>query len=149
MFDELFDPEDVVTTPVRLRDATPTVEWRALDATLPSQILRLLDDVVPLVALTAELPVATGDPGVEADRIVVPEYADLQQLSDAAIERGLEATPVWKYLEAMGVDTTRFHPIADQIYADETIPDERARRVRLEFGRLLERDVERNLADRP
>jgi len=41
----------------------------------------------------------------------------------------------------MNFDTTRYHPVSDQIYADETISDERARRVRLEYANLLERDV--------
>jgi len=50
-------------TPVRLRDKTPTVEWRSPDTTLPSQILRLLADLVPLIRLTDDLPVEVGDPG--------------------------------------------------------------------------------------
>ncbi len=140
-FGELFDRENVVVTPVRLRNKTPTVEWRSPDTTLPSQILQLLADLVPLVRLTDDLPVEIGDPGIESDRIGIPEYANLQHLSDAAIERGLNSTSVWKYLEQMNFDTTRYHPISDQIYADETISDERARRVRLEYATLLERDV--------
>lgn len=142
-FSELFDRENVVMTPVRLRDETPTVEWRSPDTTLPSQILRLLEDLVPLVELTDDLPVEVGDPGIGAERIGIPEYVDVQHHSDAAIERGLNSTSVWKYLETMGFDTTRYHPISDQIYADETIADDHARRVRLEYATLLEEDVRR------
>ena len=142
-FGELFDRENVVMSPVRLRDETPTVEWRSPDTTLPSQIVRLLDDLVPLVELTDHLPVEVGDPGVGAERIEIPEYVDVQHLSDSAIERGLNSTSVWKYLEAMDFDTTRYHPISDQIYAGETISDEHARRVRLEYANLLEQDVRR------
>ncbi len=38
--DASFSPQDIVWTPVRLRDEMPTVEWRAPDTSLPSQILR-------------------------------------------------------------------------------------------------------------
>ncbi|MDS0476337.1 glutamate-cysteine ligase family protein [Natrinema sp. 1APR25-10V2] len=43
--DEHFSPDDVVWTPVRLRDSMPTVEWRSPDAALPSQLLRLAEDL--------------------------------------------------------------------------------------------------------
>lgn len=148
-FADLFDPENVVMTPVRLREQTPTVEWRAPDTALPSQVLWLIEDVAPLVERTAHLPVETGDPGVDSDAITVPPYADLQHLSDAAIERGLASTSVCKYLEAMGVDTTRYHPISGQVYGAETITEERARRVRLEFARRLEWDVDALLDGEP
>ena len=140
-FGELFDRENVVMTPVRLRETTPTVEWRSPDTTLPSQILQLLEDLVPLLRLTDDLPVEVGDPGIGSERIGVPAYGDVQNLSDSAIERGLNSTSVWKYLETMGFDTTRYHPISDGIYAGETISDDHARRVRLEHADLLERDV--------
>lgn len=142
-FSELFNRGNVVMSPVRLRDETPTVEWRSPDTALPSQIIRLLDDLVPLVELTDDLRVEVGDPGIETDRIGIPEYVDVQHLSDSAIEQGLNSTSVWKYLETMGFDTTRYHPISDQIYAGEKISDERACRVRLEYANLLERDVAR------
>ncbi|MWG33062.1 glutamate-cysteine ligase family protein [Halomarina oriensis] len=137
-----FDPEDVVTTPVRLRRETPTVEWRSPDTTLPSHVVALLEDLAPLVARTADLPVTVGAPGVTNDEIRVPEYAELQQLSSTAIERGLDSPFVWKYLEAFDVDTTRYHPLSGQFYAGDTIAADRARRVRLEAARLLERDVD-------
>lgn len=43
--DAHFSPDDIVWTPVRLRNTMPTVEWRSPDATLPSQILRLAEEV--------------------------------------------------------------------------------------------------------
>ena len=140
-FADIFDPEDVVMAPVRLREGTPTVEWRSPDTTLPSQIMYLLDDLVPLVERANHQPVEIGEPELSSDRITIPEYADVQLLSDAAIERGLNSTSVWKYLERMGFDTTRYHPISDQIYADQTVSEDYARRLRLEFAELLERDV--------
>jgi hypothetical protein len=145
-FSELFDPENVVMTPIRLREGTPTVEWRSPDTTLPSQIMHLLNDLVPLVEQTNHLPVTVGDVGVSNDRIGIPVYADVQQLSDTAIEQGLNAPSVRKYLETMGFDIPRYHPLSDQIYAAETISDDYARRVRLEFADLLEQDVRQLLS---
>ena len=141
-YTDYFDPENVVMTPVRLRRETPTVEWRSPDTTLPSHVVALLDDLAPLVAKTADLPVEVGDPGLSNDAITVPEYAELQQLSSAAIERGLSSPFVWKYLERFSIDTTRYHPLSGQFYAADTISEERARRVRLEAAHLLERDVD-------
>ena len=141
-YTDYFDPENAVMTPIRLRSETPTVEWRSPDTSLPSQVVTLLEDLAPLMAKTDDLPVEVGDPGVSNDAIAVPPYADLQQLSSAAIERGLASPSVWKYLERYAIDTTRYHPLAGQFYAADTISEERARRVRLEAARLLERDVD-------
>jgi hypothetical protein len=133
-----------VVTPVRLRRETPTVEWRSPDTTLPSQVVTLLEDLAPLLAATDDLPVKIGggDPGVTNGAITVPPYADLKQVSAAAIERGLASPAVWKYLERFSIDTTRYHPLSDQFYAADSISTDRARRVRLEAARLLERDVD-------
>ncbi|WP_254762551.1 glutamate-cysteine ligase family protein [Natrinema marinum] len=54
---EHFSPDDVVWTPVRLRDSMPTVEWRSPDAALPSQLLRLADDLRTVMELVPETTV--------------------------------------------------------------------------------------------
>jgi len=43
--EESVSPDDVGWTPVRLHESMPTIEWRSPDATLPSQLLRLADDL--------------------------------------------------------------------------------------------------------
>jgi len=44
-----FDPECSVWTPVQLRDEFGTVEWRSPDTALPSEVLRLADEVADAV----------------------------------------------------------------------------------------------------
>lgn len=56
-FADLFNPEDVVVTPVRFWRETPTVEWRSPDTALPSQVVQLPSDVAPLTYRTEDLPV--------------------------------------------------------------------------------------------
>nr|WP_254525445.1 glutamate--cysteine ligase [Natrinema caseinilyticum] len=44
-FEEHISSDDVVWTPVRLREGAPTVEWRSPDTALPSQLLRLVEEL--------------------------------------------------------------------------------------------------------
>ncbi|PGF16095.1 glutamate--cysteine ligase [Natrinema sp. CBA1119] len=43
--EESVSPDDVGWTPVRLHESMSTIEWRSPDAALPSQLLRLVDDL--------------------------------------------------------------------------------------------------------
>lgn len=52
-FDAEFDPYEAVWTPVRLRKAMPTVEWRSPDVALPSQLFDLAETVVSIVERAA------------------------------------------------------------------------------------------------
>ncbi|SEW27578.1 glutamate-cysteine ligase family protein [Natrinema salifodinae] len=58
-----FSPDDVVWTPVRLRDSMPTVEWRSPDAALPSQLLRLVDDLETVMERLHHTNVRIADDG--------------------------------------------------------------------------------------
>ncbi|MFC7155017.1 glutamate-cysteine ligase family protein [Halomarina halobia] len=142
-FERYFPPESSVFTPVRLREQSPTVEWRAPDTALPSQTLRLVEDVERLLAQTEYKEVAVGETGVWADRIGVPPFSELQELSREAISDGLRSLRVQDYLATMGFDVTRYDPIADRIERNWTIPRERALEIRLRFADELEADVER------
>src|SRR5699024_10679523 len=110
-----FQPENVVATPVRVRETFPTVEWRAPDRALPSQVVKIPSDVCGLVAQTATKPVEIGEPGLGPDRIRIPSFDDLTQLTGTAIERGLDSPAVWEYLEAMSVDPRDYRPISAEI----------------------------------
>jgi hypothetical protein len=66
--DEMFEAENTVLNPVRLRRCQPTVEWRAPDAALPSEVIQLAVDVGELVSQTGEKPLAHGRHGVYSDR---------------------------------------------------------------------------------
>lgn len=146
--EEHFAPEDTVLNPVRLRHEQPTVEWRAPDTALPSQILRLTRDVGELVAATDRKPVEVGSVGVGADRIGVPKFDRLRTLSQLAIRSGLGAQPVRLYLQRLGLDPTAYQPISPDLRGPPTVSEADARTLRLKYAELLRQDV-RTLDDEP
>jgi len=136
-----FTAEDAVLNPVRLRRCQPTVEWRAPDAALPSEVVSLATDIADLVEQTAEKPLEVGDPGVCDDYIGIPEFDDLYDLSRVAIAFGLAPDPVPDYLERMGVGTSAYDPLAERLGSAATLDESRAKAVRLQQARRLEADV--------
>lgn len=139
---EQFLPENTVLNPVRLRRSQPTVEWRAPDSALPSQVLQLAADVGELVAEAETKPLVTGSPGIAFDRVHVPEFSTLEELSEEAIRWGLNSERVRNYLASMGFDVSAYRPAADQIRGPGTIHESEARKIRLEYARRLHVDVE-------
>jgi hypothetical protein len=120
----------------------PTIEWRAPDTALPSQVVTLTSDVSRLVSQTASKPVEIGEPGVGPERIRIPAFDDLTQLTAAAIERGLDSPAVWEYLKTMSIDPRDYQPISTEIGHHSPISVAEARRIRLDYADRLERDVE-------
>ncbi|WP_256301851.1 glutamate--cysteine ligase [Haloarchaeobius salinus] len=145
--EELFTPEDTVLNPVRLRECQPTVEWRAPDATLPSQIIRLATDVENLVSHTQTASVEYGTPTIERDRIRIPEFEALRELSREAIESGLESPDVDSYLRDLGFDTAAYEPLSSSLSGPQKLSDSEARTRRLQQAGRLKADVQK-LADR-
>jgi hypothetical protein len=125
-----------------VRKEFSTVEWRAPDTALPSQVAKLAGDVSRLVAQTAAKPVEIGDPGIGPRRIRVPPFEDLADLTTAAIEHGLDSPAVWTYLEGMSIDPREYRPISAEIERRSSISVPEARRIRLEYADRLEDDVE-------
>jgi hypothetical protein len=142
-----FEPEDTVLNPVRLRREQPTVEWRAPDSTLPSRALRLVDDVRKLVDRVESTPVEVGRPGVRADRIGVPQFSELWNLRERAIDQGLASERVREYLRSFGLNPAAYRPVSGQLYGPGTLSEPMAREIRLEYARRLEADVESLTAD--
>lgn len=137
-----FQPENTMPTPVRVRQQFPTIEWRAPDTALPSQIVKLTSDISRLVGQTASKPVEIDEPGIGPEHIRIPAFDDLTRLTAAAIEHGLDSSAVWKYLEAMSIDPRDYHPISTGIGHQPSVSVAEARRIRLEYADRLERDVE-------
>lgn len=137
-----FQPENTMSMPVRVRQQFPTVEWRAPDTALPSQVVTLTSDISRLVGQTAAKPVEIGEPGVGPERIRIPAFDDLTQLTAAAIERGLDSPAVWEYLEGMTIDPRKYQPISSEIGHRPSVSVAEARRIRLEYADRLERDIE-------
>lgn len=142
-FDTHFTPEDSIWAPVRLREKFGTIEWRAPDIALPGQILRLVEDVRDILNLVADRRVEIGGrAGVTASTVSVPAFDRLQQYVSLAIDRGLEAPAVRRYLETMGFDTTAYRPISAELGNTSQMSRGRAQWLRLRYADRLEREVE-------
>ena len=139
--EEHFDPEDTVLNPVRLRRCQPTVEWRAPDSTLPTQVLRLVGDVRELVDRVESTPVVRGRPGAAGRRIGVPEFDDLWTRSRTAIEDGLDSRRVRSYLRSFGFEPDTYRPATRKIYGPQVLSDLTACELRLEYARRLREDL--------
>ncbi|MCL7417991.1 MAG: glutamate-cysteine ligase family protein [Halalkalicoccus sp.] len=140
---ELFRPEDVCHGPVRIREDLGTVEWRAPDTALPSQVIRLAFDVAAILEASHAKPVVVGDEvGVHPERTVIPPFACLSDLVDEAIYTGLTPS-IEAYLEAFGVDVSSYAPLTERFPTDERLSAAAARGFRLRAAELLERDAAR------
>lgn len=137
-----FSPEDAVLNPVRLRRRQSTVEWRAPDAALPSQVLRLARDVGRLVARTDSTRLEYGAAGAYEDRICVPSFDRARELGRAAIHSGLDSGRVRSYLARLGFDTSAYDPIGREIGGRGRLSRSAARDIRLEYAERLREDVE-------
>ena len=139
-----FQPENTMPMPVRVRRRFSTVEWRAPDTALPSQIVRLAMDMSRLIEQTASKSVEIGEPGIDTYRIQIPAFGDLRRITATAMEHGLNSPIVWDYLETMSINPRDYHPISDEIdhHSYSSISVAEARRIRLEYADRLERDVE-------
>ncbi|MFC6825951.1 glutamate-cysteine ligase family protein [Halopelagius fulvigenes] len=138
-----FTADDVVWTPVRLRDEMPTVEWRAPDAALPSQILRLAEEMDAVMERLHHANVrvegATGE--VTDDEIVLPEFETVRDYVGDAIYEGLDSADVATYLERMGFDVQGYDPLTRKIDGRERVAPDEAKELRRRYGELLREDV--------
>lgn len=138
-----FDAESAVWTPVQIRDAFDTVEWRSPDTALPSQVVRLADELTDLMARLDGVDVRIdGDEGrITDDEIVLPEFDAVVGYVDAAIEEGLSSPAVRSYLDRMGFDVAAYDPVSAEIDGSEAVSREEARELRLDHAKRLRRDV--------
>ncbi|WP_411968053.1 glutamate-cysteine ligase family protein [Haloferax sp. YSSS75] len=138
-----FDPESAIWTPVQLRSAFGTVEWRSPDNALPSDVLRLADSVAGVVEHldSADLRIEGERGSVTDDTVVLPEFDQVLRYVDAAIEEGLDSEAVRSYLDRMGFDVEAYSPVSHEIDGRETVTPAEARELRLRHADRLERDV--------
>ena len=146
--EECFDPESAVWTPVQLRETFGTVEWRSPDAALPSQVVRLADDIAGVIERVRDPPVRIGDDigRVGDDEIVLPAFETVRECVDAAIEEGLSATAVRSYLDRMGFDTATYEPTAHAVDTGAPVSAADARRIRLDHAERLRQDLHQSPA---
>lgn len=139
-FTRYIQQEDVVLAPVRLREQTPTIEWRAPDVALPSQILQLVSDISILLSLTDDRSVNVGTPGVRPEEIGIPPFNELRAITMTAMNEGLSKR-VRQYLDTMRFNSDQYEPITEEIAGEYHISADDARRIRLEYADRLRRDV--------
>ncbi|WP_049924279.1 glutamate-cysteine ligase family protein [Halopiger djelfimassiliensis] len=157
-FDDEFDPYDAVWTPVRLREAMPTVEWRSPDAALPSQVLRLAAAVRSIVTHADARGTTIGDaesPSSDggADPVSLPEFDTVETITDAAISGGIADATVRYYLQERGFTPSAYEPLADRLLDPDSIGSRtsqlsrrRAKALRLDAASRLEADLENRRA---
>ncbi|MFC4988478.1 glutamate-cysteine ligase family protein [Saliphagus infecundisoli] len=137
-----FSPFDAVWTPIRLRREMPTVEWRAPDATLPSELLRLVEGVREVMDdVHTSVVRIEGEEGERTeDEIVLPRFEALSEYVERAIHDGLASLAVTAYLERMGFRVGEYGPLTHEFEADR-IEREDVRGLRLEYAERLREDV--------
>lgn len=138
-----FKPETAVWTPVQLREKFGTIEWRSPDIAYPSQILRVADQVIAVVAhlQDAEVRIEGETGGITDEAIVLPEFDALLEYVSAAIQEGLASDAVRSYLGRMKFDVDAYEPITEEIDGQEPVTREETRQLRLEYATRLKRDV--------
>ena len=143
-----FTPESAVWTPVKLRAEFGTVEWRSPDAALPSQIVRLADDVVGIVERLGDVQRSFLDDRLQllgarlAQRkllfdVVVAVVANLDRLLvEVAVRRdGVERPEPEIVAPEIDVPRRRLHPYDSRLVQVLDVDDSRL--VLLRVGILV------------
>lgn len=143
--ESVFEPENAVWVPIKLRDTFSTVEWRSPDTALPSQVIKLADDLVSIVEQLVDAEVRIdGEVGLRTDdTIVLPEFETIESHVDAAISEGLESDALRAYLDRMGFDISAYEPITREFDLGSDLTTSETRQIRLQYARKLESDVQR------
>jgi gamma-glutamyl:cysteine ligase YbdK (ATP-grasp superfamily) len=142
-----FGPESSVWTPVQFRDSFDTVEWRSPDTALPSQVLRLADRLATITESlrTADLCIEGSRPECSPEAVVLPEFYSVLDRVDTAITDGL-TDDLRVYLDRFGFDTDAYEPTAQTLAAAGHCSKDDARKLRLEYARQLEDELDRRLS---
>lgn len=123
-----FQAENAVWTPVKLREDYPTVEWRSPDTTLLTEVIKLVKAVKPVVQ--------------QKKHSELPDFKNVKECSQEAIEKGLESDKVREYIEEMGIDPSVFNPVSSRLELPEKVDRKKARRIRLQVAEELTQDLE-------
>ncbi|QUO47991.1 MULTISPECIES: glutamate-cysteine ligase family protein [Halorubrum] len=143
-----FIPEGAVWVPVKLRAAFSTVEWRSPDTALPSQVVRLADDLVEAVDRGVRTEVRIeGDTGrVTDDAVVLPSFDAVEEHVEAAVRDGLDSEAVRSYLGRMGFDVDAYDPLSAELRGAGALSAAEARETRIDYADRLKRDIGRRQA---
>lgn len=140
--EEQFSPESAIWTPVQLREAFGTVEWRSPDAALPSQVVRVADHLASVAARIEDRTVRRGERGrVTEDEVVLPPFETVLEHVESAIEEGLGSPSLRAYLDRMGFDVEAYDPVSSTLDRGPRLSPGGVREVRLHHAARLRRDV--------
>lgn len=139
-----FSPDDVVWTPIRLRDEMPTVEWRSPDATLPSQVLQLVEAIDDLMEHLHNSNVRIGGEvgRITDDEVRLPTFDTLCDYAEEAMQEGLESPDVYEYLTSMGFAVDEYDPLTRTFDRGSTLSLGNARSIRRRYADRLAEDVD-------
>lgn len=137
-----FSPADALWAPVCLRDDLGTVEWRVPDAAPPLDLCQFAAQVSQLVETAATDGTRIEDaPHATGGGLSLPPFETLREHADIAIEQGLTAPRVERYLSELGFDLDAYHPIGATIDGRDRLDTDTARRLRRRYADRLERDI--------
>lgn len=139
-----FSVESAVWTPVQLRQRFSTVEWRSPDTALPSQVVRLADEIATVIERVrdGELRIGGETGRVMDESVVIPEFAAVREYVEASIHDGLDSETVRSYLDRMGFEVEAYEPLTQEVDTGAELSTAEARALRLEYADRLAADVE-------
>lgn len=141
-FEEYFTPSESVWTPIRVRDTFNTIEWRAPDISLPSQIFPFLEHVNTLVETVDQKTITKGNPAVDSESVTIPPFETVEERVQQSIEDGLDHPKIKSYCSSYGIDPDRFDPLTRELQTHDSLTHENGRMLRLEYAERLARDVD-------
>lgn len=141
-YEECFDPESSVWTPVQLREEFGTIEWRSPDTTFPTQIIQLADTLCRVAGDLQgyDVRISGGKGQISDSSIVLPEFNALTSYVETAVQEGLTDS-LRAYLKRMGFNPKTYTPISARFVNERELDRESARQYRLDYADQLREDV--------
>lgn len=142
-FNNHYHRDRSIWTPIRLRDQFPTVEYRSPDTCLPSQAIKLAEDMEKILKKSQDKEVKIGQELEVNEKIMhLPKFEKLEKLSRIAAIEGLESQKLNDYLAKFSINPDDYRPLTEDLKKDQEISLEEARKARVKASEMLEEDVE-------
>lgn len=143
-FEEHYSADDSVWIPIRLRNNFGTVEWRSGDAAIPSQVFKLVKKISQILESSRDKELGFADETVVDDeKIILPRFDRLEELSKEASLEGLMSDEVSNYLKKLSFNLDQYNPLTENLSDKNNLELEEARELRLKASKILEEDLER------
>ncbi|MFB6182569.1 MAG: glutamate-cysteine ligase family protein [Candidatus Nanohaloarchaea archaeon] len=141
-FKEHYSPEDSNWAPIRLRQEFPTVEYRSLDAALPSEIIKFTRQTNQIIEKYQDKEIEIGEKTQKKEeKIILPKFETVKERSRKAAKKGIKSKQLKNYLKNIGYELNAYNPIAEQITGPKKITMSEARQKHLKYADMLEKDI--------